>query len=58
MKSSTSNGIGAAQMNGLHTSFDSISKSNMNNSVDEDPSFTVYETTRPDSNFGANFDAR
>lgn len=36
---------GAARMNGLHGSFDSISKSNLNSSVDEDPSFVVYEET-------------
>ncbi|XP_042229688.1 protein bark beetle-like isoform X4 [Homarus americanus] len=36
---------GASRMNGLHGSFDSISKSNFNSSVDEDPSFVVYEET-------------
>ncbi|XP_069176227.1 protein bark beetle isoform X4 [Procambarus clarkii] len=36
---------GAARMNGLHGSFDSISKSNFNSSLDDDPSFVVYEET-------------
>ncbi|XP_069940275.1 protein bark beetle isoform X3 [Cherax quadricarinatus] len=36
---------GAARMNGLHGSFDSISKSNFNSSMEEDPSFVVYEET-------------
>lgn len=38
---------GAARMNGLHGSFDSIAKSGLNSSIDEDPSFVVYEETTP-----------
>lgn len=37
---------GAARMNGLSGSFDSIAKSGLNSSVDEDPSY-VYEETTP-----------
>ncbi|XP_069990075.1 protein bark beetle isoform X2 [Penaeus vannamei] len=39
----TSSDDGAARVNGIHGSFDSITKSNFNSSVDEDPSFVVYE---------------
>ncbi|XP_050714917.1 protein bark beetle-like isoform X5 [Eriocheir sinensis] len=38
---------GAARMNGLSGSFDSIAKSGLNSSLDEDPSYVVYEETTP-----------
>lgn len=34
-------------MNGLSGSFDSIAKSGLNSSLDEDPSYVVYEETTP-----------
>lgn len=50
-----------SRMNGLHGSFDSIAKSQLNSSVDEDPSFVVYEettTTQSPPSYTTNIDAR
>ncbi|XP_068203842.1 protein bark beetle-like [Palaemon carinicauda] len=51
----------SSRMNGLHGSFDSIAKSQLNSSVDEDPSFVVYEetnTTQSPPSYTTNIDTR
>ncbi|KAK7076790.1 hypothetical protein SK128_004224 [Halocaridina rubra] len=64
MKGGGATGGGTSRMNGFHGSFDSITKSQLNDSIDEDPSVVVYEestlsppsyTTNVDNNIDCRF---